>query len=235
MWAAYVRLLRAKPVRANFVTAAVVTCAGDAIAQRIEARQHDGHHPEPEREPDPEPEFRHDAERSATVTAYWAGTSPALYYWFRHLDARFPTTAAAAAGRPVTLLPRLLTLAKKIVVHQWSFVPLCNGSFFAYLTCVRHHLHGEGSATLEAALQDVPARTWEAQQTSVGALTPPSLARLRTASLNPGCDGPVVWGVAHTFNFLLLPPHTRVLFNSCVGVLWNAYMSLVGHRPEEAT
>eukprot|EP01045_Picozoa_sp_COSAG04_P004486 COSAG04_NODE_195_length_20819_cov_5.821718_11_plen_82_part_00 len=58
MWAAYVRLLRAKPVRANFVTAAVVTCAGDAIAQRIEARQHDGHHPEPEREPDPEPEFR---------------------------------------------------------------------------------------------------------------------------------------------------------------------------------
>ena len=184
MWAAYVRLLRAKPVRANFVTAAVVTCAGDAIAQRIEwCQHHHGHHPSPraefEPEPDPEPEFYPDAERAATVTAYWAGTSPALYYWFRHLDATFPTSvaAAAAAGRPVTLLPRLLTLAKKIGLHQWSFVPMCNGSFFAYLTCVRHHLHGEGRATLEAALQDVPARTWEAQQTSAGALTPPSLAR----------------------------------------------------------
>ena len=53
------RLLRAKPVRANFVTAAFVTCAGDAIAQRIEWAQHaDGHHPspEPEREPICEPQ-----------------------------------------------------------------------------------------------------------------------------------------------------------------------------------
>ena len=212
MWSAYMRLLKAYPVRANIATAAIVTAGGDALAQQLA-------HYYPDR-------LGLDFERSAIVTAYWAGTSPALFTWFRWLDSSFPTQPATKG--------RLLNLGKKLCMHQWTFVPLVNGLFFTYLICAEHTLHDarpqrrpsqprpqvddrvtaerlrreQRNAALRTQLAaEVPSQLWETQKTSV-----------------------VVWGVAHTFNFLFLPNHTRVLFNSPVGVLWSAYMSTVGHR-----
>jgi len=44
-----------------------------------------------------------------------------------------------------------------------------------------------------------------------------------------------VWGTAQSFNFLVLPAHTRVLFTNCVSVAWIAYLSVVGHRKHDDT
>ena len=44
-----------------------------------------------------------------------------------------------------------------------------------------------------------------------------------------------VWGTAQSFNFLVLPPHTRVLFSNCVLMVWTAYLSVVGHRDNADT
>jgi hypothetical protein len=150
-----------------------------------------------------------DLQRLTTVTAYWAASSPALFAWFRWLDGTFPTSAALPMGA------RLINLSKKLTVHQWSFVPLVNGVFFMYLACI-----GEASGRTAPSsgqpehaisiIEAVSSQLWETQKTSV-----------------------VVWGIAHTFNFLFLPTHTRVLFNSSVGVLWSAYMSTVGHRQHQ--
>ena len=205
MWAAYVRYLKTAPIRTNVATAACVTAAGDGLAQQLEVRWS----PAPHR--DERPPCTLDPQRLTTVTAYWAASSPALFAWFRWLDDKFPTSP------PLPRAARLVNLSKKLVVHQWSFVPLINGVFFTYLVCVGE---ATGSTPLSCGqpgyaatvAATVPSQLWETQKTSV-----------------------VVWGVAHTFNFLFLPTHTRVLFNSSVGVLWSAYMSTVGHREPHAS
>lgn len=42
-----------------------------------------------------------------------------------------------------------------------------------------------------------------------------------------------VWGTAQSFNFLVLPAHTRVLFTNCIATGWIAYLSVMGHRKHE--
>jgi hypothetical protein len=37
------------------------------------------------------------------------------------------------------------------------------------------------------------------------------------------------WMIFHSINFKLLPPHTRVLFQYSAGMIWNTYLSIVGH------
>lgn len=201
MWAAYVRYLKTAPIRTNVATAACVTAAGDALAQQLEVRW------SPAALQDERLPCTLDLQRLTTVTAYWTASSPALFAWFRWLDGKFPTSPS--------LLPRaarLVNLSKKLVVHQWSFVPLVNGTFFTYLVCIgeatgRTPLSSGQPGCAATVAATVLSQLWETQKTSV-----------------------VVWGVAHTFNFLFFPTHTRVLFNSSVGVLWSAYMSTVGHR-----
>jgi hypothetical protein len=253
MWAAYSRALKAAPVRTNLFTATVVTGAGDALAQTLAATWHaqaaagDDSLDSARLTAPPPPPVVIDLQRVATVTAYWGATAPVLFGWFRWLDVKFPTGAPSGARSPVPTAKGLATLAKKLLVHQWAFVPVLNGVFFAYLVLVDHTLRQQRGAdagssaaadphiiimahmaaqqrqdgitlsrikrqqnntVLQRRLwEEVPPRLWEAQKTSV-----------------------VVWGMAHTFNFLFLPPHTRVLFNSGVGVFWSAYLSIVGHQ-----
>ena len=203
MWAAYIRHLKTFPIRTNIATATVVTATGDALAQQLEVRWS----PMPRHSKRPAAHTL-DLQRLATVTTYWSACSPALFVWFRWLDGKFPTSA------PLPKAARVINLSKKLVIHQWSFVPLVNGVFFMYLACIGEAF---GSAVPSgqtehamAIAETVPSQLWETQKTSV-----------------------VVWGIAHTFNFLFLPNHTRVLFNSSVGVLWSAYMSTVGHRQHQ--
>ena len=204
MWAAYIRYLKAFPLRTNIATTTCVTATGDALAQQLEVRRSSI----PRKTNHPAAHMV-DLHRLTTVTAYWAASSPALFVWFRWLDGMFPTSA------PLPKTARLINLSKKLIVHQWSFVPLVNGVFFMYLACIGQVCGSPApsSGQIEHAVsivEAVPSQLWETQKTSV-----------------------VVWGIAHTFNFLFLPTHTRVLFNSSVGVLWSAYMSTVGHRHDQ--
>jgi len=54
--------------------------------------------------------------------------------------------------------------------------------------------------------------------------------RLRRDLLRTQLTAFAVWGPAHAFNFSLLPPSTRVLFNSVGQVGWVAFLSFVGHK-----
>ena len=168
MWGAYSRALKAAPVRTNVLTATFVTGTGDALAQTLAAKWHSdsGRRAPAEAQRDPTallpPPMAIDLERSATVTAYWAVTAPALYGWFRWLDAKFPTGATGAGPALLPTAKGLATLGKKLLVHQWTFVPVLNGCFFAYLVLVEHTLQQKRAAVVAggvaAAAPAVPAQ-----------------------------------------------------------------------------
>ena len=247
MWRAYSRALKAAPVRTNVLTATFVTATGDALAQTLAAWPQQQQRAASAAEPGSAtasllpPPFAIDLERSATVTAYWAVTAPALYGWFRWLDAKFPTGAATGAGRQIPTARGLATLGKKLLVHQWTFVPVLNGCFFAYLVLAEHtlqHKRAAGARNAAAAAAPVTAQQRQdsitlvriMQQQSSGVLQQRLCDEVPSRLREAQKTSVVVWGVAHTFNFMFLPPYTRVLFNSSVGVIWSAYLSIVGHR-----
>ena len=193
------RLLRTHPLRTNASTAAVVTFAGDGIAQRIEhwarSRQAVAH--------DSSVVFAWDGQRAAVMTGFWGPQSLGNCYWFAWLDRRFPTHRGPSWAT-------MKVLGKKLLVHQWSWVPFTNGLFYVFLVCAYSGLDTAPTSQRRLA-QDVwtkiSTELWPTQMRSV-----------------------FVWGVAHSFNFLFLPTHARVLFNSTVQVGWVAYLSVAGHR-----
>ena len=99
-----------------------------------------------------------------------------------------------------------LTLVKKITFHLSTFAPTINSFFYGWIILCRG-ADIDGKSLLQQWKEKLSNDLLETQKSSVK-----------------------LWGVAHIFNFLFLPTHTRVLFNSVVSVFWTIYISLMGHR-----
>ena len=99
-----------------------------------------------------------------------------------------------------------LTLVKKITFHLSTFAPAINSFFYGWIILCRRE-DRDGKSILQQWKEKLKKDLLETQKSSVK-----------------------LWGVAHIFNFLFLPTHTRVLFNSVVSVFWTIYISLMGHR-----
>jgi protein Mpv17 len=41
----------------------------------------------------------------------------------------------------------------------------------------------------------------------------------------------VIWPAAHFINFRFVPTEHRILYNNCVSIIWNAYLSTLSHTP----
>ena len=104
----------------------------------------------------------------------------------------------------------LVTLVKKIGFHMFTYAPTVNAFFYGWLILCRNP-DKDGSTLL---------REW-------GEKLENDLVETHTTCVK-------FWSVAHVFNFLFLPNHTRVLFNSVFLVFWTGYVSLVVHREIEA-
>jgi len=100
----------------------------------------------------------------------------------------------------------LITLVKKIAFHMTTYAPTVNSFFFGWLILCRG-IEKDGSMLLNEWKGKLEKDLWETWTTCVK-----------------------FWSVAHVGNFLFLPSHTRVLFNSVFMVFWTTYVSSVGHR-----
>lgn len=226
MWSRYTALLKRRPLATNVTTALVVGFAGDMLAQACEKRltSDDG-------APNDAPEAssgsvapsapsaaagkgaagkRYDTERALKVALFQGLFSVGLTPYFRWLDNKFPTGHAAG----ISLVARLRVLAPKVLVNQSLAAPINNSSFYAWVIAWRH---ARGLAEPGATLFDDVKRKL--------------VADLPRTTMNSF----MVWGTVHSFNFLFLPPHTRVLFNSVGQVVWVCYLSIVGHRASVST
>jgi hypothetical protein len=105
---------------------------------------------------------------------------------------------------------QLTVVAKKVMLNQCTAAPLNNSGFFSWVIAWKYATGKQGE-DVDGILHDISGKLKK---------------DLPRTTLN-SC---LVWGAAWTINMLLLPPHTRVLFNSVGQVFWTAYLSVTGHR-----
>eukprot|EP01012_Entosiphon_sulcatum_P008776 TRINITY_DN14821_c0_g1_i1.p1 TRINITY_DN14821_c0_g1~~TRINITY_DN14821_c0_g1_i1.p1 ORF type:complete len:184 (+),score=21.45 TRINITY_DN14821_c0_g1_i1:464-1015(+) len=96
---------------------------------------------------------------------------------------------------------------RKTVVNQLIMAPFLNALFFFYVII----------------WQDSDHSIWKRWQLKM------SQEYYLTIFLSTS-----LWTPMHLFNFFVLPPDFRVVFQSVVLVLWTAYLSFVGHRNPSA-
>jgi protein Mpv17 len=58
--------------------------------------------------------------------------------------------------------------------------------------------------------------------------------RIKTGWLDAVVANYKLWPAAQLVNFSIVPPHLRVLFANCVGVLWNSYLSFATAKVRDA-
>lgn len=105
MFGWYGRVVKARPISVNTVTAGGIAFLGDLVAQGIEEeRQWDRH-------------------RSLVMLGWGLGPSGApMYFWFRFLD-RWGAASPAA-----------LSVFRRVGLNQVTMAPLMNSLFFGYIT-----------------------------------------------------------------------------------------------------
>ena len=110
------------------------------------------------------------------------------------------------------LFPRAATdvsqLAGKVFVNQLVLSPGINGAFFAWVIFTR-----------DAPTCRMPPAKREALARKLRDDLPPTMLR--------SC---CFWIVVQTANFRCVPPSWTVVFSNVAFVVWNSYLSLVGHR-----
>lgn len=112
MLVAYLRLLQSHPLRTNSASAGCIGAIGDSIAQRIEARGHEG-------------ADKFDMVRTAQMFAFcftWMGAPQSI--WFGGLARLFPEGTQYKLGKTLT-------------VHLGLMAPTTNTLFFAYREAMR--------------------------------------------------------------------------------------------------
>lgn len=112
MLVAYLRLLQSHPLRTNSASAGCIGAIGDSIAQRIEARGHDG-------------ADKFDMMRTAQMFAFcstWLGAPQSI--WFGFLARLMPEGTQYKLGKTLTL-------------HLGLMAPTTNTLFFAYREAMR--------------------------------------------------------------------------------------------------
>ena len=108
----YLRLLQSHPLRTNSASAGCIGAIGDSIAQRIEARGHDG-------------ADKFDMMRTAQMFAFcstWLGAPQSI--WFGFLARLMPEGTQYKLGKTLT-------------VHLGLMAPTTNTLFFAYREAMR--------------------------------------------------------------------------------------------------
>jgi hypothetical protein len=141
--------------------------------------------------------------RVLKVASWQVLTAGPLTYWFRFLDRTWPITAGASS------FSNLLVVWKKVGTNQITAAPCNNFGFYSYCIAFKHTMAPDDQA--QSISTDITQKLYK-------------------DGVSTTLNSCLVWGPAWTVNFLFLPPHTRVLFNSVGQLFWVAYLSSMGHK-----
>jgi hypothetical protein len=141
--------------------------------------------------------------RVLKVASWQVMTAGPLTLWFRFLDRSWPISSSASP------FSNLLVVWTKVGTNQVTAAPCNNFGFYSYCIAYKHVMASDE------------------QTQSVG---DEIAQKLRNDAVSTTINSCLVWGPAWTINFLFLPPHTRVLFNSVGQLFWVAYLSSIGHK-----
>jgi hypothetical protein len=195
LWKSYFNLLQTTPMSTNVSTAFVVGYTGDMLAQKLES--------------DNNVQSFNDIshKRSLKVGIAFIISAFPMYYWYRFLDGKFPTTLSK--GLPIaTALRRVIP---KVASNQCVAAPINNSFTYMYITTWDHFLNPTAFEHPNKPLWDKMKEKW--------------LKEMPTTTKYSF----MIWGPLHTFNFLFLPTQTRILFNSVGSTCWIAYLSIRAH------
>jgi hypothetical protein len=206
-WSLYSKWLNSYPLQTNLVTSFFVGFFGDRLAQSFE-RVHDSEDRETAVHSKSNSIYR-----SVKVGTFFVCSSFPLFHWYRFLDVRFPTTVGK-----VPLKKAIRRVIPKVLSNQCIAAPVNNSFFYTFVICFDHIFQDTHGPRVNLGGDNRPALT----DTVKAKLT----AEMPTTTRNSFC----FFGPLHTMNFLFLPSHTRILFNSVAGVSWVCYLSIMGHK-----
>lgn len=201
-------LMRARPYAFNMLSSAAIAFVGDLAAQRIENAP-------------PRRQLVAAATDTASVATTAAGMSDVKF----KLDAlRSGTICAWSAGvmapfytRYYVVMDRVFPLktaahiGSKVLITAATCAPVMNGLYLGVTTAIEDRF-GERprpAAELTSAIE----------------------AKVRTELPGLVLTSAQLWMPVNTLNWMFFPTHARVLLSTVVSVGWNAYISLVQHRP----
>uniref|UniRef100_A0A7S2HL90 Peroxisomal membrane protein MPV17 n=1 Tax=Zooxanthella nutricula TaxID=1333877 RepID=A0A7S2HL90_9DINO len=144
-----------------------------------------------------------DARRCAVSSSYSGVTSPGIYQWWRALDVRWPTAA-------------MRHVCSKVLVNQAVLGPANCAMFLCWSHCATGLWSAGGLDAVEVQTR-LPTLAFEAAE------------RIRSDVPDLALKAMGVWMPVHLVTFRFVPPHLRILYTSCVSVLWGGYLSYVAH------
>jgi len=92
-------------------------------------------------------------------------------------------------------------VSRKLVLDQLLFAPFMFGSIMTSANLLNGKSWAQASEKLREEFKGVLLRGW------------------------------CVWPITNAFNFAVIPPQYRVLFNNAISFCWNTFLSLVNNRP----
>eukprot|EP00897_Mesotaenium_endlicherianum_P002764 jgi/Mesen1/2515/ME000016S01862 len=167
-WHKYLRQLRQRPLETKAITSGVLAGVSDILAQKLAGGK--------------ELQMRRTV-LMALFGAVYGG--PSAHFVHRLLDRLF-----APKGD-------FLSVAKKVVVEQLTYGPLCNILLMAYISLV------------------VEGRSWHLTR-----------RKLEKDYASVQLNGWKVWPLAALINYRYVPIQFRVLFVNIVGIFWSTFLIL---------
>ena len=201
-------LMRARPYAFNMLSSAAIAFVGDLLAQRIE-------HAPPRRQL-----VATDATiavaASATATSgsdvaefeLDALRSATICAWSAGVMAPFYTRYYAVMDR-VFPLKSIAHIGSKVLITATTCAPVMNGLYLGATTAIEDRLGERPRPELASAID----------------------AKVRAELPGLVLTSAQLWMPVNTLNWMFFPTHARVLLSTVVSVGWNAYISLVQHRP----
>jgi hypothetical protein len=207
MWERISALMRTRPYTFNIVSSGAIAFVGDYLAQRIEHQQ--GRQPRHARA-DAIPTTSQSSLPVASAFQMDALRSGTICGWSAIAMAPFYTQYFKTMDRyfPLKTVPHI---GAKVLITASAVAPVMNGLYLAITTAIEDRLGDHPRPTPEL---------WQAIDDKV-----------RAELLGLVINSAQLWMPVNTLNWMFFPAHARVLLSTVVSVGWNAYISLVQHRP----
>lgn len=233
-WQLYKSWLQKRPLLTNTITTSFVIMIGDSIAQSIEhSRTYPSvsfhHHHQRQHPPflsassNTNSEQISDTSQNTIASPAISPSSPSSTESESYSLDLYRSASMFGWGSLVAVqmhywyrfLDRILpgnnlpTVFKKITINQCSFTIWLNAAFFMYVI-----------------LLETGIRTKEQRRLFIIE----SKIRFEKDLLATTLRAAAFWGTVHFFNFSYISPQFRVLYLSLCGVVWGAYVSIIGHK-----
>lgn len=215
IWQGYKRCLSSHPLLTKATTSAVLMSCSDTICQSYEIRQ--ARRLVDQMKDEGISEASVNLQNGCPTNVYYRGSNDKqlAYDWERtsHLAITGFTYSGPISHAWYSFLERLVTtphvykgLAMRMTLDAFLFSPVAVAGYFVWRSALEGHDWNGIAEKLNAKWQHATLASWQ------------------------------FWPAANVVNFSCVPIQFRVLFNNCLSIIWNGYLSRVnGERLEEVT